>query len=265
MKKIIIILFLTISASALAQQKGIVYYGFIEALGIGNAKGPDSNAYMTFNKDQSYYVTAKDSLENSDYANSEKIFLNEEGGGGTIYNGMAVSPQGDQVVNNKKEKKMYSSFIYWKKMYYVKEEAIIFDWKITNETKKIGSFKCKKATTKFRGRNYIAWFAPEIPVSYGPWKLNGLPGLILEAYDTFKVANWYFKSVEYPTNKKVKVDNIRKSKGEKKIVFLNLDGLKKFRENERIRVRERGIMMKKKFPEVNVEMPDASQMFLEYE
>lgn len=248
-----------------SQQKGIVYYGYIEALGIGNAKGPDSNAYMTFNKEQSYYVTSKDSLENSDYANSEKIYLNDEGGGGTVYNGMAVSPQGDQVVNVRKDKKIYSSFIYWKKMYYSKEESFIFDWKITNETKKIGSFKCKKATTKFRGRNYIAWFAPEIPVSYGPWKLNGLPGLILEAYDTFKVANWYFKSVEYPTSKKVKVDNLRKAKGEKKIVFLNLDGLKKFRENERIKVKERGIMMKKQFPDVEVHMPDASQMFLEFE
>lgn len=55
-------------------------------------------------------------------------------------------------------------------------------WKLTGETKKIHDFSCVKATTSYRGRNWIAWFTPEIAVPYGPWKLHGLPGLILEAY-----------------------------------------------------------------------------------
>ncbi|MDO5616595.1 MAG: GLPGLI family protein [Cruoricaptor ignavus] len=57
-------------------------------------------------------------------------------------------------------------------------------WEITNEEKKINDFTCYKAMGKFRGREYVVWFTPEIPVPYGPWKLGGLPGLILEAEET---------------------------------------------------------------------------------
>lgn len=57
------------------------------------------------------------------------------------------------------------------------------DWQIEEETKIIGGYNCQKATTSFKGRNYVAWFCPDIPMPYGPWKLHGLPGLILAAND----------------------------------------------------------------------------------
>ncbi|MDE7116310.1 MAG: GLPGLI family protein [Muribaculaceae bacterium] len=56
-------------------------------------------------------------------------------------------------------------------------------WNISDESKDIIGYQCFKATTDFRGRRWTAWFAPEIPIQDGPWKLCGLPGLILEAED----------------------------------------------------------------------------------
>lgn len=44
-------------------------------------------------------------------------------------------------------------------------------------------YKCFKAIATYRGRVWIAWFTPDIPISKGPWKLYGLPGLILKASD----------------------------------------------------------------------------------
>ncbi|WZL88947.1 GLPGLI family protein [Salinimicrobium sp. 3283s] len=57
------------------------------------------------------------------------------------------------------------------------------DWKIQPENKDILGFSVQRATGSFAGRNYVAWFAPQLPFSDGPYKFSGLPGLILEISD----------------------------------------------------------------------------------
>ncbi|WP_297071449.1 GLPGLI family protein [uncultured Duncaniella sp.] len=57
------------------------------------------------------------------------------------------------------------------------------EWVIGDSTKTILGYECVEAIADYRGRRWIAWFAPEIPIQDGPWKLCGLPGLILEAHD----------------------------------------------------------------------------------
>ena len=56
-------------------------------------------------------------------------------------------------------------------------------WTIVDSTREVLGYTCQQATADFRGRHWTAWFATDIPVSDGPWKLGGLPGLILQAYD----------------------------------------------------------------------------------
>ncbi len=67
------------------------------------------------------------------------------------------------------------------------------NWQIDDSTKNIWGYECQKAVCNFRGRRWTAWFALDIPISDGPWKLGGLPGLILEAYDAGK--HYYFSIV----------------------------------------------------------------------
>lgn len=56
-------------------------------------------------------------------------------------------------------------------------------WKLLDSTKNIGPFLCRQATTELSGRTYTAWYTEEIPISAGPFKLIGLPGLVLSAED----------------------------------------------------------------------------------
>lgn len=65
------------------------------------------------------------------------------------------------------------------------EEKLEFpQWELTEETDTLIGYPCRRAECSYKGRRWTAWFAEEITVSEGPWKLGGLPGLILKAHDS---------------------------------------------------------------------------------
>lgn len=55
----------------------------------------------------------------------------------------------------------------------------LIHWKLSDKTKKYLHFNLQQATTNFGGRKWTAWFTKEIPLSEGPYKFTGLPGLIV--------------------------------------------------------------------------------------
>ena len=61
------------------------------------------------------------------------------------------------------------------------EEMPVFDWTLTDSTLTVLGYECRGATCSFRGREWTVFYAEDIPLSDGPWKLCGLPGLIMEA------------------------------------------------------------------------------------
>ncbi len=64
---------------------------------------------------------------------------------------------------------------------YYDEPLDEMQWSIGDSLQNIMGFECILAETDYHGRHWEAWFTPDIPVSFGPWKLRGLPGLILKA------------------------------------------------------------------------------------
>jgi GLPGLI family protein len=90
------------------------------------------------------------------------------------------------------------------------KEPIKKDWKLINETKVINTITCKRAEITSKGRNWIAWYAPEIPLPYGPYKFSGLPGLIIKITDDKEEFDFELIKSLPPSKLKGKLININK-------------------------------------------------------
>ena len=264
MKNIITIVLLTYFNFLFAQD-GIVYYEFTDAFGVGGANGEVYNAYTMFTKDKSYYVVAKDSLENAiSISRAKSHYQNSSGNDNKISNGLILSSQGNQVVCNYATKTLYFNLQDGNQV-YVKEVLPKFNWKITNQRKKIGSFNCILGTSTFRGRKYYAGYTPEIAVFSGPWKLNGLPGMILEAYDENKYVSWNFKKYQYPVSVRQNY-TIRKGRKDKNVNFLTIDEFKVYCKNKIESGYERMILIAKNYPGMTpIKGPMSSHYFESFE
>lgn len=80
------------------------------------------------------------------------------------------------------------------------------DWQLTEETDTVMGLAVQKAVLQFGGRTWEAFFAPELPIADGPYKFNGLPGLILRIQDRTK--SWVFEAQDIKeVDQKVVVNN----------------------------------------------------------
>ena len=96
--------------------------------------------------------------------------------------------------------------------YSIEENYTAPKWTVSSESKNIGGYTCQKATTTFHGREWEAWFCPQLAYPSGPWKLTGLPGLILEAYDTRKEIQFGFQSLTDTSSSTIQMpDNVTKT------------------------------------------------------
>jgi len=94
--------------------------------------------------------------------------------------------------------------------YYYTEDKKSFQWEIKEDTLTINNLLCQKAELKFGNRKWIAWFAAEIPISDGPYKFSGLPGLIIKLNDADNF--WNFELVRLETISKTITINFKQDK-----------------------------------------------------
>ncbi|MDR6373095.1 GLPGLI family protein [Chryseobacterium bernardetii] len=96
--------------------------------------------------------------------------------------------QSRQTIIRKRNSNKNKNFVQIMMMpyYYVFETEDNIRWKIEADTKKINNYNLQRATAVFGGRNWNAWFTPDINIPEGPYKFRGLPGLVLYVEDDKK-------------------------------------------------------------------------------
>jgi GLPGLI family protein len=136
---------------------------------------------MAFNTQRSLYTSYTKQMQDSIL--KSKIEAAASAGSNQVNMGLFIPSTAENIITSASEKTVYVNKVFSENNYLIKEVMEKINWKIEKETKSLLGYTCQMATGVCKGRKYTAWFTTDIPVSFGPWKLQGLPGLIMEAYD----------------------------------------------------------------------------------
>lgn len=183
MKKIIILLVLILSLKVISAQQSIkVLYALTHVLDTLNKNDKHKEDFALIINSRSSRFVSVEKLR-ADSINKVNTDLVERGVSANYIIEVNKGTR-DEIFNFITEKKLYKRTRYGYKAYAVALNAQNITWELVpTEFKNILGKKCNKAIGVFGGRKYIVWYTTQIPTTAGPWKLRGLPGLILQAID----------------------------------------------------------------------------------
>ena len=171
------------------------------------------DAVLIGNSNNSNYQFARPSELNKSIVEEQRKSMNvttigsivekKQSGPAVLSGGIKSDSIGNLMYWNKKNDSFFTREKMIKQYVLTNEIKPEIKWTIVEEVKMIKNYTCLKATTEFRGRKYTAWFTPDIPISDGPWKFKGLPGLILSITDEDYQVFIYATDIEFPTKEDV--------------------------------------------------------------
>lgn len=181
MKKIAIIALALFVQNVFAQANRFVYQVTMKSDAANKNDIKTENAYLDISQEKSLFYSEnrvkRDSLMQKTFQSGGAISFNRDQMEGLRTN------INYSVEKDKKDQKTYFKDRLGRDMYSYEEDRPL-NWKILQETTKIGEYKVQKAETDFAGRKWTAWFTTDLPYQDGPYKFSGLPGLIVKVEDS---------------------------------------------------------------------------------
>lgn len=113
---------------------------------------------------------------------------------------------------------------------YKVKENLNHNWKLIKQDTIMNGYVCKKATVNYAGRDWSAWYNPDIPITVGPYKFHGLPGLVMMLKDSENVFSFIVSEVkrgDFPFDSKT--ENFFIKKNDRKFEYIDKDEFYKIR------------------------------------
>ena len=179
MKKYIILILLLVSLSASAQKDTISVSKFT-AIYRYECKTTDAEGHPVTD---SMYIAVQTSDGITKSFPYEEYDRQKQGSSRIADGYMAAQMHMATVFVNYPEGRITSQEMLYPYRYMTDEPLEKQDWTLTDAQDSICDYACLSATAKYHGITWNVFYTEEVPVSIGPWKLNGLPGLITKATD----------------------------------------------------------------------------------
>jgi GLPGLI family protein len=175
----------------LTQKDNPYIYNMVLSLGKGASRYCTEREYKEKNKS----IARKKQQQQAQASASSKPVRTVRSVGPGLYVGRSGVIIREEIIKNFPKRTMETTALMANRVYTVETALPSIKWELQPGKKTIDKYTCQKAIGKYAGRVYEVWFAPDLPYQDGPWKLNGLPGLILEARDTTNEVVFTFKGI----------------------------------------------------------------------
>lgn len=191
--KVLSLLFLVISSIATSQNTDLIVVEYDEIISyVPKIVNNDSGLLVIDQENQRSFYSVKIEDSPNKLANTSDD--------ATIYVPAAIDQYFyENIINEQTNKLTENKFERYglKKLVSVSEPTPIFNWQITSIQTEFAGYNCTQAITTFRGRTYKVLYTTDILVSRGPWKFQGLPGLILSVEDNSGIFKWKARRINF--------------------------------------------------------------------
>jgi GLPGLI family protein len=152
-------------------------------------------AFEAYKKNQPQFKKLKSTLSFSD---NKTLFapIEDEGGNGGFWGNDAMVKQNNTTFTDFNTHTLTSQKSVFEATFLLKDSTKKIRWKITDETREIAGFTCRRANALILDTVYVvAFYTDKIPVSGGPESFNGLPGMILGVALPHENITWFATKV----------------------------------------------------------------------